>query len=262
MSFSLSRRDALRKLVMGSAGASMLPTVTSARAETPSPGNPAAATQPSGACVLTPQAMEGPYYFDPELVRADITEGRPGAALDLTLRVIEHGPCTPTAGARVDVWHADAGGIYSGYDGQGDDRRTSATGEKYLRGTQNTGADGRVTFRSVYPGWYPGRTPHIHIKVFLDKLTVLTGQIYFPDDLSARIYRDRAPYNVRPVADMTNDRDFLFKAGEREGGGIVLAAEEKDGGVIAASLLIAVDRTGEAAKGQGWRRFMRELMGG
>jgi hypothetical protein len=90
---------------------------------------------------------------------------------------------------------------------------------------------------------------------------VLTGQIYFPDDLSARIYRERAPYKARPPADMTNDRDLLFKAGEREGGGIVLATEETDGGLVSASLLIAVDRSGEAAKGQGWRRILREMMG-
>ena len=90
---------------------------------------------------------------------------------------------------------------------------------------------------------------------------MLTGQIYFPDDLSARIYRDRAPYTARPVADMTNDRDFLFKAGAREGGGIVLATEEKEGGLISAALLIAVDRSGEAAKGQGWRRILRDMMG-
>jgi protocatechuate 3,4-dioxygenase beta subunit len=258
MPLSLSRRDALRKLIVGTAGVSL---ATAARAQAPAADVQVPATQPAGACVLTPQAMEGPFYFDPKLVRADITEGRPGAPLDLTLRVIEHGPCTPISNARVDVWHADAGGIYSGYNGQGDDGNASAKGQTHLRGTQITDADGRVTFRSVYPGWYPGRTPHIHIKVFLDRLTVLTGQIYFPDDLSARIYRERAPYNTRPVADMTNDRDLLFKAGEREGGGIVLATEEKDGGLVSASLLIAVDRSGEAAKGQGWRRSLREMMG-
>ena len=258
MPLSLNRRDALRKLIVGTAGVSL---ASAARAQAPAAGVQAPATQTAGACVLTPQATEGPFYFDPKLVRADITEGRPGAPLDLTLRVIEHGPCTPILNARVDVWHADAGGVYSGYDGQGDEGNASAKGQTHLRGTQITDAEGRVTFRSVYPGWYPGRTPHIHIKVFLDRLTVLTGQIYFPDNLSARIYRERAPYNTRPAAEMTNDRDFLFRAGEREGGGIVLATEDKDGGLVFASLLIAVDRSGEAAKDQGWRRSLRELMG-
>jgi protocatechuate 3,4-dioxygenase beta subunit len=263
MPLSLSRRDALRKLIVGAASASLAPAL--AKAADPGlaaqPAGQPPAAQPPGACVLTPQAMEGPFYFDPQLVRADITEGRPGAPLDLSLRIVEQGPCTPIANARVDVWHADAGGIYSGYAGQGDDGRASSKSETHLRGTQMTDADGKVTFRSVYPGWYPGRTPHIHVKVFLDTTTVLTGQIYFPDDLSARVYRDRAPYDQRPVADMTNDRDFLFKAGEREGGGIVLATEEKDGGLISAALVIAVDRSGEAAKGQGWRRILRDMIG-
>ncbi len=259
MPLSLNRREALRRLIAGTAGVPLISGAEAGTAPAPVPQTPAA--QPTGACVLTPQAMEGPFYFDPALVRADITEGSPGASLDLTLRIIEHGPCTPIPNARVDIWHADARGIYSGYDGQGDNGRASAKGEKYLRGTQFTGADGRVTFRSVFPGWYPGRTPHIHIKVFLDKLTVLTGQVYFPDDVSARIYRDRAPYNVRPVADTANAGDFLFKAGEREGGGIVLATEEQDGGLVTASLLVAVDRSGEAAKSQGWRRILREMMG-
>lgn len=258
MPLSLSRRDALRKLIVGTAGVSLASAVK-ANAQVSQLASPA--TQPTGACVLTPQAMEGPFYFDPKLVRADISEGRPGAPLELKLRVIEHGPCTPIANARIDVWHADASGIYSGYDGQGDDGNVSAKGQTHLRGTQITDADGSVTFRTVYPGWYPGRTPHIHIKVVLDRLTVLTGQIYFPDDLSARIYRERPPYNSRPVADMTNSRDFLFNVGEREGGGIVLAAEENDGGLVTASLLIAVDRSGEAAKSQGWRRIMRDMMG-
>ena len=259
MPFSLSRRDALRQVLAGTAGATL--GGSAARAETPATKPAPPAAQPAGGCVLTPQAMEGPFYFDPDLVRRDITDGRPGAPLDLSLRIIEHGPCTPVSNARVDVWHADARGIYSGYDGQGDDGRASAKGETFLRGTQITDEDGRVTFRSVYPGWYPGRTPHIHVKVFLDELTVLTGQVYFPDDLSARVYRERDAYEARPVADMTNDRDFLYKAGEREGGGIVLAVEENDGGLITASLLIAVDRSGEAAKGQGWRRILRDMMG-
>ncbi|MGZ8410044.1 MAG: intradiol ring-cleavage dioxygenase, partial [Hyphomicrobium sp.] len=128
MPLSLSRRDALRKLIVGTAGVSL---ATAARAQAPAADVQAPATQPAGACVLTPQAMEGPFYFDPKLVRADITEGRPGAPLDLTLRVIEHGPCTPIANARVDVWHADAGGIYSGYNGQGDDGNASAEGQTH-----------------------------------------------------------------------------------------------------------------------------------
>ena len=198
---TLSRRDALRGLSLGTAGNVLMPGAS--HAET----TPAAAAQTPGVCVLFPQAVEGPFYFDPKLVRADITEGRPGAPVRLALRVIESGACAPIANARVDVWHADASGVYSGYDGQGANRDVSTKGTTYLRGTQITDADGRVMFTTVYPGWYPGRTPHIHVKVFLDAASLVTGQVYFPDDVSMQIYSEREPYKARHIADTTNASD-------------------------------------------------------
>lgn len=252
---SLSRRQALRGLVLGAAGARLATPPVSAAAET----TPAA--QPQGTCTLFPQTTEGPYYFDPKLVRSEIAEGRPGLPLQLALRVIESGPCTPITDARVDIWHADARGVYSGYAGQGDRRTISTKNETYLRGTQMTDVDGTAIFRTIYPGWYPGRTPHIHVKVFLDTRTIVTGQIYFADALSARIYRERQPYAVRPKPDMTNAADFLFKTGEREGGGIIFAVKEEPD-LLAGSLTIAVDRRGGAARrADGWGDYARKLIG-
>lgn len=241
-----TRRGILRTLAFA-AGATRL-DAGSVHAQSAVPAPPS--QQLPGSCVLFPQAVEGPYYFDPKLVRANITEGRPGLPLKLVLKIIDKATCAPIANARVDVWHCDAGGIYSGYPRQGDDRTTSTEGQHYLRGTQTTDASGHATFETIYPGWYPGRTPHIHIKAFLDDKTVLTGQVYFPDDMSARIYKLHAPYNARPVADQTNATDFLFREGQREGGGIILAIEENATGVTG-TLLIAVDRSGEAARRAG-----------
>ncbi|MEQ1650865.1 MAG: intradiol ring-cleavage dioxygenase [Hyphomicrobium sp.] len=262
MNSKLTRRDALRGLSIGAAGTSFAATNASADEAATAPAHPAAAENPQGVCLLTPQAVEGPYYFDPKLVRSDITDGKDGAPVDLKLRVVDAKACTPLANVRVDVWHADAGGVYSGYDGQGDGRDVSTKGKTYLRGTQISDADGNVSFRTVFPGWYPGRTPHIHVKAFLDATTLVTGQIYFPEDVSARIYRDRAPYSARPVADTTNAHDGIFKQGEREGGGIVMTVSD-DGKVIVAALLIGVDRSGDAArKGAGWGGFFKRLIGG
>lgn len=251
-----TRRETLRGLAAGTAGAGLLtPPALAGTSQAP------AASQPQGACVLFPQAVEGPFYFDPKLVRRDISDGQPGYPIDLTLRVIELGSCTPIAGARVDIWHADAGGVYSGYSGQGDRGDVSAKGKTHLRGTQMTDGSGNVTFRSVYPGWYPGRTPHIHVKVFLDSQTVLTGQVYFPDELSARIYKEKAPYASRPVADTTNTQDFIFRRSVKEGGGIVFAIDEASE-ILSAALVIAVDRTGPApGRASGLRQFWRDLMG-
>ena len=104
-------------------------------------------------CVLTPEAMQGPFYFDPKLLRAGITEGKPGAQLEVSLQVVEAGSCAPLKDARVDIWQCDALGLYSGYDGQA---TGSSKGETFLRGTQVTDEDGNVRFQTIYPGWYPG----------------------------------------------------------------------------------------------------------
>ena len=254
----LSRRQALGSLMVGANAAAL----KSAAADEAKGGTQTPAEQAGGTCTLFPQAVEGPYYFDPQNVRTDITEGRPGLPLALHLKIIDLDSCRPMANVRVDVWHADASGVYSGYAGQGDDRSISTKGEKYLRGTQTTNAQGRVTFATVYPGWYPGRTPHIHIKAFLDHATMLTGQAYFPDATSARIYREVEPYKARPVADTSNDTDWLYQSGVKEGGGIVFVMDEAASPMVA-GLVIAVDRSGEAErKSGGWRGMLRGLWGG
>ena len=136
-------------------------------------------------CVLTPQATEGPFYFDPKQIRQDIVEDRVGAPLRIAVRVmrVDEG-CTPLQDALVDLWHADAGGLYSGYPRQLGGRDT--TGQTFLRGMQVTNADGVALFDTIYPGWYPGRTVHIHFKSPLQKQYVpdlavlLPGRFYRP----------------------------------------------------------------------------------
>jgi protocatechuate 3,4-dioxygenase beta subunit len=202
-----------------------------------------ATTRPGAkVCILTPEAVQGPFYFDPKLVRADIAEGRPGAPLALTLRVASVKDCARLKGARVDLWHADGHGMYSGYRGQGDDG-ISTRGESFLRGTQFTDADGQVRFATIYPGWYPGRTPHIHFKVLLDAASLVTGQLYFPDDLSARIYAGVAPYNERKTKRdiVANEEDFIF---QDQSGAETLVSVTEEGGTCRASLVIGVDRGG------------------
>lgn len=249
----LSRRQALRSVLAAPASAVLAETARAAQA------TPAAADQPPGQCRLLPQAVEGPFYFDPKLVRSNIAEGRPGIPLHLELRIIESGTCVPIPNARVDVWHADAEGLYSGYSGQGLGHDRSTDGESFLRGTQMTDRDGHVTFTSVYPGWYRGRTPHIHVKVFIDEKRLATAQVYFPDEFSARIYTTYEPYKRRSIPDTTNDEDGIFRDGERDGGGTVLAVNQ-DGDTVVAALLIGVDKTGEAAD-YAERGLLRRLLG-
>jgi protocatechuate 3,4-dioxygenase beta subunit len=159
------------------------------------------------ACVLTPEQTEGPYYIPNELVRRNITDGHPGTPLTLRLAVVDASTCRPIKGAAVDVWHADAAGVYSGF-GAGAGRR------RFMRGIQRTDAKGLVVFRTVYPGWYQGRTVHIHVKVHVGGRVVHTGQLYFPDKLTDAVYR-KAPYSKRPGRDRRNATDSIFGSGGR-----------------------------------------------
>ncbi len=195
---TLTRRDAFKAIAVTAAGGTLMTRQAFAQE--------AAATESSlmpGAdvCVITPEVTEGPYYFDPNLERADITEEHPGVATTVKLQVVD-GLCNPLPGARVDLWHCDAAGQYSGYANQ--TGGVDTTGQTFMRGTQFAGEDGVVQFQTVYPGWYAGRTTHMHFKVFLDETTVLTGQIFFPDALSQFIYERVEPYKTRG-----HDRDTL-----------------------------------------------------
>ena len=164
---------------------------------------PAEAIQPT--CDITPRQTEGPYYFNAGQVRRDITEGKPGIPLLVKLQLVEAGSCEPLRDAVVDIWHPDAAGQYSGYRGQGD-YGTNTSGETFLRGTQITDADGLVEFATIYPGWYPGRTVHIHFKAYTDQRSFVTSQMYFPDDITDIIYLAE-PYSARGPRSTRNEND-------------------------------------------------------
>jgi protocatechuate 3,4-dioxygenase beta subunit len=191
---------------------------------------PAAVASGAVKCVLTPEQTEGPYYISGEKLRRDITEGKPGVPLLLRLRVVDASTCRPISGAAVDIWHADALGVYSGF-GAGAGSRT------FMRGIQKTDAHGLARFRSVYPGWYRGRTVHIHVKVHVAGNVVHTGQLYFPDSVTDRVFR-RAPYNRRSRRTTRNANDFVFANGGRRS----LLSLRKRGGAYVAAITMGVHR--------------------
>ena len=146
---------------------------------------------------------------------ADITEGLPGAPLALVLQVVD-AECRPIEGARVDVWHCDAAGNYSGYARQGSDRTRDTRGETFMRGTQFADARGVAAFRTIWPGWYRGRTPHVHYKVFLDEATLLTSQLFFPDGASEAVFRGAPTATAPGRRTPTNANDGIARrAGPR-----------------------------------------------
>ncbi|MCB2204580.1 T9SS type A sorting domain-containing protein [bacterium] len=169
-------------------------------------------SRPAGAsCWLTPETTEGPYYFDPGLLRSDIrldTQNNvlhDGLPLDLTISVVNVS-CQPVAGVLVDIWHANRGGLYSGYvQPQG-----NTTNQNFLRGTQVTDEQGNCRFETIYPGWYPGRTTHIHFKVRLSSMAYVTSQFAFEDAVNADVY-DTALYADRGQNTTTNASDGVFR---------------------------------------------------
>lgn len=175
-------------------------------------------------CVLTPGQEEGPFYIDLAQVRQDIVENRPGVPLALALTVVDSDTCEPIRDAAVDIWHCDALGVYSGEPSEGSE------GETYLRGIQLTNGNGLAEFATIYPGQYPGRTTHIHVKVHIggrqDDGTYSggyvshTGQLFTSDRRDAKVFA-LAPYN-RNTAEITpRNTDGVFR--DQGGSSSVLA---------------------------------------
>jgi protocatechuate 3,4-dioxygenase beta subunit len=188
----------------------------------------------AASCLLQREVTEGPYYLDLDLVRRNIKGGRTGTPLTLRFQVVDAATCTPIRNAAVEIWHTDADGEYSGVEGNGG---------TWLRGIQRTGASGRVRFETIVPGWYRGRTPHIHMKVFVSGDEVHTGQVFFRRAALRAVY-SQGRYAARGQADMTNREDMIY----REAGSRALLDLHRKGSRIAAgytgSLTIGVNPSG------------------
>ena len=157
-------------------------------------------------CLLQREVTEGPYYLDLDLVRGNIKGDRRGTPLALRFTVVDASSCRRLSDATVEIWHADAAGVYSGVSGNGGN---------FLRGVQRTNASGVARFDTIFPGWYRGRTPHIHMKVFVSGDEVHTGQVFFRPAVTKRIY-GTGVYRSRGQADTSNSADGIYRsAGER-----------------------------------------------
>lgn len=156
----------------------------------------------------------GPYYLAEAPTRRDVTEDRDGVALTLGL-ALSTSQGSPLAGDSVEIWHCDAGGRYSGYPPPASEGEPGSPGyladRMFLRGKQTADESGRVEFRTIYPGWYPGRTVHVHL-IARASGRVFTSQLYFPDALS-EVVLALPPYRDRPGRDTTNDTDVIFPTG-------------------------------------------------
>lgn len=244
----LTRRSALR--LLGGAGLALIAgcatvTATTVAAATGSnspagsgTGTPSTLFGGAGSCVLIPEETAGPYPLDLSgeevFFRSDIAEGRPGVPMTLALTLVNpSADCAPIEGARVDLWHCDADGNYSGYSQPAVD----TTGETFCRGIQVTDGSGLATFQTIYPGWYPGRITHVHFQVFLGNGLSATSQIAFPPEVTEAVYAVE-PYSAKgpntSVADLSQDN--VFSDGTR----YQMATVTGDTRALSATLLVGV----------------------
>ncbi len=193
-------------------------------------------------CRVWAEQDEGPYYRDGQPVRRDIVEGRPGQPLQLGMRLERDG--VPFSGVAAEIWHCDAFGRYSGFPPPDPSVVVTAAtapkaeylpSETFLRGRQITDVAGLVEFHTIYPGWYPGRTVHIHVIVHSAQAT-FTTQLYFPDGLTDQVLATAAPYAERHRRDTTNETDTIFPTGGVPA--VLDIAPSRDGFRAAACLVI------------------------
>ncbi len=159
-------------------------------------------------CAVSPSETAGPFPIKTpaDWVRENIIGDRTGVALLINIKVENtNNNCEPLAGVLVDVWHCDAQGNYSEYAGQEDGDFTT---QHFLRGRQTTNADGIASFISIYPGWYPGRAPHLHLEILSSAgQSLLVTQTAFPEDVSNTVY---ATNGYNGDFDTSNEQDGEF----------------------------------------------------
>jgi protocatechuate 3,4-dioxygenase beta subunit len=169
----------------------------------------------AASCTATPAQTEGPYYIDVDKIRGDIREDRPGTRLRVGVLVLDVDGCTPVKDAIFEIWHCDAGGLYSGFEAASTGGRpgggsSQSDTTRYLRGAQITNGVGIAEITTIYPGWYQGRTVHIHAKVILSNKELLTTQLYFDDTLTNTVYAS-APYNTHTGSRTLNTKDGIYR---------------------------------------------------
>lgn len=159
---------------------------------------PAGSTQKTtGTCVLIPSETEGPFPLDlstsnsATYFRSDVRESCTGTRLNLKMKIIGIDSCQALPNVRVNIWHCDKDGIYSGYNNSQNPGSTTTT---YLRGYQMTDVNGEVNFTTIFPGWYNGRICHIHFQVYVSSVYKAVSQLTFDIPTKNALYAANSLY--------------------------------------------------------------------
>ncbi|MEU1188480.1 intradiol ring-cleavage dioxygenase [Streptomyces sp. NPDC005859] len=227
-----ARPSVARRTVLVASGATAAALAVGAAATPEARTADAAPVAAAAVCTLTKEMTEGPYYLDGQYVRADVTEGKAGIPLKLTLTVVDDDTCVPLSNALVEIWHCDHLGEYSGFVGNnGHNEPDDGT---FLRGGVLTNSSGVASITTIYPGWYRGRCVHIHVKVhtnvtltsdgsFTGGQELHTGQLFFNETITTAVAKV-SPYSTNTVTRTTLAQDSIYDEGGAASGLLTLTA--------------------------------------
>lgn len=203
--------------------------------------DPFAAGSTGPVCVLYPEQTIGPCYAEMPATREDISDGMTGLPLRLSFLVVRADGCTPVPNASIDIWHSGFDGIYSAYatgticNPSSDDVQS----KRFCRGVQTTNAQGKANFSTIFPGWYTGRTIHIHFTVRVSGREAITSQLYFDDALCDQILA-QGEYAGRGQRDTTNASDFIYWSSGSGPEDITFSTAQRPDGALHAWKVLAI----------------------
>lgn len=170
-------------------------------------------TTTTGTCTTSPSETAGPFPTkDPSsLIVQDIRSDRKGIEMAVKVTIQnKNNNCNALEGAIVDIWHCDKDGNYSEYGGSGM-QSINYTSVHFLRGRQTTDANGLAQYTTIFPGWYSGRAPHIHVHIYdATGKSLLVTQIAFPTDICNTVYTTVTDLYTRGTQDTANTSDNVF----------------------------------------------------
>lgn len=168
----------------------------------------------TGGCVLIPSETAGPYPLDLSenafYFREDVRETETGTQLNLKIKVLGNTDCLPMQNVRVNIWHCNKDGYYSGYDNASNPGQADFT---YLRGYQIADANGEVNFITILPGWYNGRVCHIHFRVYVSTAYAAISQLTFDHNTVNTIYAASPDLYTKGADPLTPETDGIFADG-------------------------------------------------
>lgn len=211
----MDRNEFVKKSFSALGIAMVMPLVSCKSAEV-DPATTNTTTGTTGSCTVSPTETEGPFptKVPGSLVLTDIRSDRTGVPFTIKITIQnKNNSCAALKGALVDIWHCDKDGYYSEYGGTGM-QQANFTAVHFLRGRQTTDASGLVGFTSIFPGWYSGRAPHIHVHIYDSTgKSLLVTQIAFPKAVCDTVYTTATNFYTRGKQDTTNETDNVFSDG-------------------------------------------------